>query len=178
MCKCVSVCVYVCVCMFIGVCVRRVITTLESMLSGVGGVTRLEFWTRCCMDQMVHYTPVWQSNCSLYTAYKHTCTHKHICTLRSTHTHTHTCTLVHTNAFSVTVSDRTERSAQEDWIPTIHTFARQTTLLPDERHTHTFICFLFANVTWFTTFFQHAAMMKYKSHLFKSFASFLKGDRL
>ena len=77
-CACLSMCVHACVCVCVCVCVCRVITALESMLSGVGGVTRLDFWTLCCMDQMVHYTPVWQSNCSLYTAYKHTCTHEHI----------------------------------------------------------------------------------------------------
>lgn len=86
-CACVFACLSVCV------CVCRVITALESVLSGVGGVTRLDFWTLCSMDQMVHYTPVWQSNCSLYSAHKHTCPHKHICAHRSAHTsawpHTH-----------------------------------------------------------------------------------------
>lgn len=86
----------------VNVCVCRVITALESMLSGVGGVTRLDFWTLFCMDQMVHYTPVWQSNCSLYAAYKHTCTYAHA------EAHTHTCT--EWNVFRLTVSVRTERS--------------------------------------------------------------------
>lgn len=104
-------CVWDCVC----VCVCRAITALESMLSGVGGVTRLDFWTLCCMDQMVHYTPVWQSNCSLYTTYKHTCMHKHICTSSSTHTPT----------ILLLLSLSEQRvPVQEDWIPTIHRFAR------------------------------------------------------
>ena len=112
-CVCVFACLSACVCVWVCVCVRvcvrvRVCVYVqgdqapESMLSGVGGVTRLHFWTPCCMDQMVHYTPVWQSNCSLYTAYKHTCMHKHICICSSTHSH---------KQFSpLTVSVRTERS--------------------------------------------------------------------
>lgn len=119
----VCVRVYECVCVFIGVCVcvcrHRVITALESMLSGVGGVTRLDFWTRCCMDQMVHYTPVWQSNCSLYTTYKHTRAHKHTHKLHTARAHAHT----QTHSCSLSMSEQSV-PIQEDWIPTIHTFAR------------------------------------------------------
>lgn len=108
-------CVSVCEIVFVCVCVCRAITALESMLSGVGGVTRLDFWTLCCMDQMVHYTAVWQSNCSLYTTYEHTCMHKHICTSSSTHTPT----------ILLLLSLSEQRvPVQEDWIPTIHRFAR------------------------------------------------------
>lgn len=109
------VCASACVCLHVYrrmhacVCARGVIAALESMLSGVGGVTRLDFWTLRCMDQMVHYTPVWQSNCSLYTAYKHTCTHQHICTRSGSLTHAHTLTQM----FSLFLSVRTERSSSE-----------------------------------------------------------------
>lgn len=78
-----------CLCVFIVYCVRLcvsarvLIVAREWMLSEVAGETRLQFWTRSYRKQMVHYTPVWQPNCSLYSTQKHTCAHWHACAHRT-----------------------------------------------------------------------------------------------
>lgn len=118
--------------LFVQVCVRavcscRVIATLESVLSGVGGLTRLGFWPLRCMDQMVHYTPVWQSNCSLYTAYKHTCAHQHICTRSGALALSRARALTHTNVFPLSVCQNRAFQLGRTGFP-------RHTHLPDRQH--------------------------------------------
>lgn len=100
---------------------------------GPGEHVEWGFWTPCCMNQMVRYTPVWQSNCSLYAPYKHTCTYAHA----GTHTRAQTHTRARSEMFSLllSLSVRTERSCSGG-LDSHDTHICQTdNILPDKRHT-------------------------------------------